>query len=182
MGDTAVPVLLIFSGLPGSGKSTLARAIAGDLRVVYLRIDTIEQGLRDLCRVDVQAEGYRLAHRVAADNLRVGLSVVADCCNPIDETRREWESVARDAGAAHLNIEVVCSDATEHRLRVSSRVADVPGLALPTWSDVQRREYRAWTAPRVVIDTAAHSVAESQAELLRRLTETRSAAGTWRRW
>jgi predicted kinase len=72
MGDAAAPVLLIFSGLPGSGKSTLARAIAGNLGAIYLRIDTIEQGLRDLCSVDVRAEGYRLAYRVAADNLRVG--------------------------------------------------------------------------------------------------------------
>jgi hypothetical protein len=54
-------------------------------------------------------------------------------------------------------------------------MADVPGLALPTWSDVQRREYREWTAARVVIDTAGRSVAESQAELLRRLAEARSS-------
>ncbi len=84
------PILYIFSGLPGSGKSTLSQMVAQQLRAVYLRIDTIEQGLRELCAIDAQSEGYRLAYRIASDNLRVGLSVVADSCNPVELTRREW--------------------------------------------------------------------------------------------
>ncbi len=44
------PVLFIFSGLPGSGKSTLARAVARHFAAAYVRIDTIEQALRDLSR------------------------------------------------------------------------------------------------------------------------------------
>lgn len=76
------PTLYIFSGLPATGKSTLAELLARRLGAAYVRIDTIEQALRDLCSVDVQGEGYRLAYRVAADNLRLGISVVADSCNP----------------------------------------------------------------------------------------------------
>ena len=84
------PMLFVFAGLPGSGKTTLAQHLAADLPAVHLRIDTIEQALRDLCEFDVQGEGYRLAYRVAADNLRLGLNVVADSCNTIELTRREW--------------------------------------------------------------------------------------------
>lgn len=40
-------MLIIFSGLPGCGKSTIARALAKRLGAVYLRIDTIEQAIRD---------------------------------------------------------------------------------------------------------------------------------------
>jgi predicted kinase len=49
----------------------------------HLRIDTIEQALRELCSVDVEEEGYRLAYRVASDMLNAGVSVIADSCNPI---------------------------------------------------------------------------------------------------
>jgi len=158
-------VLYIFSGLPGSGKSTLAQRIAQGCRAVYLRIDTIEQALRELCSFDVQGEGYRLAYRVASDNLRLGHSVVADSCNPIELTRREWEQVARDAGARFINIEIICSDSNEHRRRVQGRASEVPGLALPTWSDVETREYHAWSVERVVIETAGRSIEECVAEL-----------------
>jgi predicted kinase len=165
------PVLFIFSGLPGSGKSTLAVALARQTGSVYIRVDTIEQALRDLCSVDVEGEGYQLGYRIALDNLRVGLSVVADSCNPFELTRREWERVARDAGASHMNIEVVCGDIRQHRTRVESRLSDVPGLTLPSWREVTAREYHQWTTNRLVIDTAGQSSQESQAELLRKLRE-----------
>ena len=164
-------MLFIFSGLPGSGKSTLAMALARQTGAVYIRVDTIEQALRDLCGVDVEAEGYQLGYRIAMDNLRVGLSVVADSCNPIQLTRLEWERVALDAGASHMNIEVVCSDIGQHRSRVESRLSDVPGLKLPSWSDVPSREYHQWTTHRLLIDTAGQSPEESQAELLRRVRD-----------
>ncbi|MCC7144457.1 MAG: AAA family ATPase [Candidatus Eisenbacteria bacterium] len=176
------PILYIFSGLPASGKSTLAQAVARYRGAVYLRIDTIEQELRESTGIEVQAEGYRLAYRIAADNLRLGLSVVADSCNPIELTRREWEAVAREAGAAYLNVEVVCSDPGEHRERAESRPADVPGLRLPTWREIQDREYHPWSAERLVIDTAGRSRETCVDDLLARLPGgKRSHADSWSR-
>ncbi|MFW5810987.1 MAG: AAA family ATPase [Thermodesulfobacteriota bacterium] len=52
--------LYILSGLPGSGKTTVARRLVKQLRAVHVRVDTIEQGLRDFCGWKVQGEGYRL--------------------------------------------------------------------------------------------------------------------------
>ena len=45
----ANPNALHILGPPGSGKTALSQRLARDLKAVHLRIDTIEQGLRDLC-------------------------------------------------------------------------------------------------------------------------------------
>jgi predicted kinase len=168
------PILYIFSGLPGSGKSTLSQLVARQRKAVYLRIDTIEQAMRELCSFDVQGEGYRLAYRIASENLRLGVSVVADSCNPIELTRREWEQVARDARAEYINIEIVCSDSSEHRQRVEARVAEVPGLKLPTWGEIERREYHDWTVERVIVDTAGRSATECASDLISSLSRLRA--------
>lgn len=153
-----MPKLFIFSGLPGSGKTTLSQKLAQHFNAVHLRIDTIEQALRDLCNIKVEGEGYRLAYRIAADNLQLGLDVVADSCNTIELTRREWENVASSNGAEFVNIEVRCSDTEEHRRRIESRTTTIEGLKLPTWRDVVEREYDDWTVDRVIVDSASQAI------------------------
>lgn len=167
--ECEAPVLYIFAGLPGSGKTTIAMELARQLGAAYLRIDTIEQALREFCSLDVQSEGYAMAYRLAADNLRVGTSVVADSCNPIKLTRNAWEQVAVDAGANFIHVEVICSDRNEHRRRVETRISTVPGLKLPTWREVEAREYDEWSEERVVLDTFARSKKASIDELLSEL-------------
>ena len=164
--------LYIFAGLPASGKTTLAQLLAAEFQAVHLRIDTIEQALRDLCDIEVEAEGYRLAYRVAADNLRLGLSVVADSCNTIELSRREWEGVAQAENVEFVNVEVICSDSAEHRRRVESRATSVPNLKLSTWDQVLAREYHAWSVPRITIDTAGRTPESSYTELLALLGES----------
>jgi hypothetical protein len=60
-----------------------------------------------------------------------------------------------------VEIEVVCSDRTEHRRRVESRVADIAGHRVPTWQEVVERDYRAWDRQPLIIDTAQRSVSAS---------------------
>jgi predicted kinase len=161
-------MLIVFGGLPATGKTTLARGLAAGIRAAYQRIDTIEQALRDLnlCPDGMEDQGYVIAYRLAEENLRLGLTVVADSVNPIAVTREAWRAVAAKTGAPLLEIETICSDAAEHRRRVEAREVDVPGLVAPTWQEVIDRDYEPWDAPHIVIDTAHRTPEESLEELI----------------
>ena len=163
------PFLYIFAGLPASGKSTLAKMLAKKLQVPYFRVDTIEQGIRDLCDFNVTGEGYRLTYRIIRDNLKLGISAVADSCNPLELIRDEWNDVAREAGVGFVDIEVVCSDKAEHKNRMGSRGYESGRLVLPSWQQVLDREYHEWSPDIIVIDTAGISESEAFEILFARL-------------
>ncbi|MFD2263848.1 AAA family ATPase [Lacibacterium aquatile] len=161
-------MLIIFGGLPGVGKTTVARALADALGACYLRIDTIEQALRTSGELPggVTAAGYITAYAVALDNLRLGRVVIADSVNPIEITRQAWRGVAGEAGVQALEVEITCSDPTEHRRRVETRLSDIPGLVQPDWAKVQARDYEDWGDRPLRFDTAAARPEEIVADLL----------------
>jgi predicted kinase len=158
-------MLVVFSGLPGTGKTTISRRIACRRGATYLRIDVIEQAIRSsgVLLGDVGPSGYSVANALAASNLANGQTVIADCVNPVLESRLGWQITASQARATLLEVEVVCSDLTEHRRRVEARVSDIDGLILPSWHAIMNSDYAPWTEPRLVIDTARLTVEEAVA-------------------
>ena len=150
-------LLVEFGGLPGTGKSTLARRLAVDTAAVWLRIDEIEGALRrnGLTAEQTGVAAYSVAHDVAAGHLRRGLTVIADAVNPVAEARAGWRDLARSAGARHVVIETVCPDPAEHRRRVETRAADLPGWSYPDWSQVRAAAagYQPRGDDRLVLDT-----------------------------
>lgn len=166
-------MLFIFGGLPGTGKSTLAAALARRRNAVYLRIDTIEQAVRDSGLSGEGPVGYMVGYKLASENLRLDSSVVVDSVNPISLTRLAWRDVAAQAKVSFVEIEILCSNLKEHRNRIESRQSDIPGHKPPTWNEVVERQYEQWDTDHIVIDTAGYSTEESIAHLF-------SAVDNWR--
>jgi hypothetical protein len=67
-------------------------------------------------------------------------------------------------------IEVICSDAAEHRRRVEARSVDLEGHYVPAWVDVVEREYEPWQDPRLIVDTS-RPVTECLTQIAEYLTD-----------
>jgi len=168
-------MLIILGGLPGTGKTTMARELARQLGAVHVRIDSIEQAIREsgVTVVSLDDAGYRVGYAVAEDNLRLGHTVIADSVNPLQVTRNAWVEVAHRAQVGAIEIEITCSDPEEHRRRVETRTTDLPGFRMPTWPEVVARQYHPWDRERIVIDTARESL-EHNLKTLRAAIESRN--------
>ena len=164
--------LTVVGGLPAVGKTAVCREVLR-LRAearprsrppTWLRIDSIEQALRDSGEMlpgMPAGAGYYVAAAVARDVLTSGGDVLVECVNPLSLTRRLWEETASALGCRFLAVEIVCSDKAEHRRRVQQRVSDIEGLELPDWRAVERRDYAPWPEADLHLDTARLTVTEA---------------------
>ncbi len=165
---TAGPFLYLFCGLPGSGKSTLAAHLAEERGAVYLRIDAINSGLRQsaLRLTDAKDGNYVVVRHLAAENLAIGHSVVADAVHWRREERDAWAEIGVEAGARHIWIEVVCGDEALRRARIEHRSAAQDRLG---WDAIGRLKMDPVADPDIQIDTAADPLEDSLARLNRLL-------------
>ena len=177
--------LTVVGGLPAVGKTTVCREVLS-LRAqarpqsrppTWLRIDSIEQALRDTGEMlpgMPAGAGYYVAAAVARDVLASGGDVLVECVNPLPLTRRLWEETASAAGARFLSVELICSDAAEHRRRAQQRVSDIKGLDLPGWQEITHRDYVPWPEADLRLDTARLTATE----VARSIIGLRPADGT----
>src|SRR6266481_3974101 len=121
--DSLPSMLIIFGGLPGTGKTTIARELSSQLGAMYVRVDSIEQAVRDSGTMaqPINDAGYRVAYAIAEDNLRLGRTVISDSVNPIHLSRDAWISVANRAQVRVAEVEIICCDPLQHRQRVETR-------------------------------------------------------------
>lgn len=167
--------LTVVGGLPAVGKTAVCREV---LRLrsesqagppTWLRIDSIEQALRDSGEMlpgMPGGAGYYVAAAVARDVLASGGDVLVECVNPLPLTRRLWEETASDLGARFLAVELICSDEAEHRRRAQQRVSDIKGLDLPGWQEITHRDYVPWPEADLRLDTARLTATEAARSII----------------
>ena len=78
--------------------------------------------------------------------------MIADAVTNVEAARQGWISVAGDCEVPLRFVEVTCSDVAEHRRRVETRTAEMPGHGVPTWTQVQHRPWEPFAHSRLVID------------------------------
>ena len=164
--------LTVVGGLPAVGKTAVCREVLS-LRAqarpqsrppTWLRIDSIEQALRDSGEMlpgMPAGAGYYAAAAVARDVLASGGDVLVECVNPLPLTRSLWEETASAVDARFLTVELICSDVAEHRRRARQRAGDIEGLELPTWQEIAHRDYAPWPEADLHLDTARLTVTEA---------------------
>ena len=164
--------LTVVGGLPAVGKTAVCREIlrlraesqSPDGPPTWLRIDSIEQALRDSGEMlpgMPAGAGYYAAAAVARDVLASGGDVLVECVNPLPLTRSLWEETASAVDARFLTVELICSDVAEHRRRARQRAGDIEGLELPTWQEITHRDYAPWPEADLHLDTARLTAAEA---------------------
>lgn len=159
-------MLIVMAGLPGSGKSTIAAAAARQLGCAVVSVDPVEAAMW-IAGIDrTQPTGlaaYVVAETVAQEQLRLGHDVIVDAVNDVEPARQQWRDLAGRTGVDLLFVEVVASDADEHRRRLEARERDIKGFPEPTWESVEARRvgFAEWSEDRLRLDFSLESAANA---------------------
>jgi predicted kinase len=150
--------MVIFSGLPGSGKSTLAEALGKRVQWPLFSVDPIESAmLRSGCAKSFETglAAYLVVEALVVEQLKLGLSVLIDAVNSVQEARDMWYALAGKHEATLYIVECILP-ADLHRKRIEARVRGLHGIPEVTWEQVEegRETFLPWKEKRLVVDTS----------------------------
>jgi len=150
--------LIVVSGLPGSGKSTVSEAIAEQLKFPIFSVDPIESSIlkSGLAKnYETGLAAYIVTQNLASEQLKLGMSIIIDAVNPVNEARAIWHKLEKEYNAKLIIIECTL-DKEIHKKRLHDRVRNMHGIPEVTWEDIENRkkEYLPWQEQRLVLDTA----------------------------
>ena len=150
--------LIVITGLPGVGKSTVAEGIARVLSFPVFSVDPIESAILQsgITRsFETGLAAYVVAERLAAEQLKLGISVIIDAVSGVQEAWDMWRGLSATYDARLIVIECVLAEEI-HRQRIERRVRGLHGIPEVTWADIEKRklEYLPWDKEHLLLDTS----------------------------
>jgi predicted kinase len=150
--------IIVVSGLPGTGKSLLSESLSQKLQIPIFSVDPIESAIikSGFTRsFETGLAAYYVAESLAAEQLKLGHSVIIDAVSPVKESREMWYGLSKQFEAQLIIVECMISDKDTHKTRIKNRVRNLHGIPEVTWEDVETRsrEYLRWAEDRIMVDT-----------------------------
>jgi len=131
---TEGPLLVLVMGVAGTGKTTLSREVVRRTRVVYLANDFIADAFfpdtrRGPRHDDLRPRVYTALYTIAAENLKLGNSVLLDVPHVKEAQTGSWPKAIRhlagESGAELVVLKCRCSEAAlSKRLRERGEARD----------------------------------------------------------
>jgi predicted kinase len=141
----ASPVLVMVSGLPGTGKSHFSRRLAQRLPSVILESDSLRKTLFLVPSYSAQ-ESQRLfsaCHRLIAELLRNGVTVIFDATNLVEQHRERLYRVCDSLQVKLIIVQVKApGDVVRQRLQDRRGAAGTEDHSEADWSVYQRMRSR----------------------------------------
>ncbi len=165
---TAVPVLVVISGLPGTGKSFLAQKITERLPCVIVESDMIRKALfaEPTYSGPESVWVHRVAHWIIARLLATGHRVIYDATNLVEWQRQKVYQIAEQNGAKLVIVQTVAPEEIVRERLDRRRQFPHPGdLSEASWDVYERLKRRTdpIRRPHLVVDTRGdlqHSIAK----------------------
>jgi predicted kinase len=136
----------------------VGEAVARRRRAVWLSVDDVEDALLGAGLASDWTTGvaaYEAVAAAAAENLRLGHTVIVDAVNDSEPARDTWRRAAAAAWASLVFVLLTPPPEHEHRRRLEGRTRRLSHQSEPTWEQVQARaqRYEPWRDPPVSIDS-----------------------------
>jgi predicted kinase len=145
------PSLVVVSGLPGTGKSYFCRRLAERTPVVVLESDALRKVLFPSPGYGAEESShlFQTIHRLAADLLAGGMTVVLDATNLEEYHRERLYHIAEQTGARLIVVQVCAPpDLVRQRLLGRADRRDAADNSEADWQVYQRMRPSAETIRR----------------------------------
>ncbi|KCZ53094.1 hypothetical protein HY2_00785 [Hyphomonas pacifica] len=116
--------------------------------------------MRNMCDPDhdVGTKGYAAGYQLASEHLISGHDVIADAVNAVEAARDGWRTIATQARAPIIEIEILCSSLDEVKTRLKTRNTGIKGLRQVSLKDRQQRRWDDNPHANFRVDTAGRSI------------------------